>query len=145
MPVLNTTHHPKNRETTVLLRPKDLRGSSVAGLVAFVAIYFNCSGRHQSNDHQAAQRLRYLPDSNHSCTVRPAPESVDGKVLDTLFPVARVWKRYTATSNVMRACGSDRCSLRSGFIYQDLFGRSVPTARHSRAGHCRARAAACSR
>ena len=42
MPVLNTTHHPENRETTVLLRPKDLHRPSVAGLVAFVAIYFNC-------------------------------------------------------------------------------------------------------
>lgn len=54
--------------------------------------------------------------------------------------MARIWKRYTATSNVMRTCGSDRCSLRSEFIYQDLFGRSLPTARHSRVGHCRTRA-----
>ena len=42
MPVLNTTHHPENRETTVLLRPKDLHRPSLAGLVVFVAIYFNC-------------------------------------------------------------------------------------------------------
>ena len=42
MPVLNTTHHPENRETTVLLRPEDLHRPSLAGLVAFVAIYFNC-------------------------------------------------------------------------------------------------------
>ena len=42
MPVLNTIHHPENRETTVLLRPKDLHRPSVAGLVVFVAIYFNC-------------------------------------------------------------------------------------------------------
>ena len=43
MPVLNTTHHPENRETTVLLRPKDLHRPSLAGLVVFVAIYFNGS------------------------------------------------------------------------------------------------------
>ena len=43
MPVLNTTHHPENRETTVLLRPKDLHRPSLAGLVVFVAIYFNCA------------------------------------------------------------------------------------------------------
>ena len=42
MPVLNTAHHPENRETTVLLRPKDLHRPSLAGLVVFVAIYFNC-------------------------------------------------------------------------------------------------------
>ena len=31
MPILNTTHHPENRETTVLLRPKDLHRPSLAG------------------------------------------------------------------------------------------------------------------
>ena len=38
-------HHPENRETTVLLRPKDLHRPSLTGLVAFVAVYFNCSVR----------------------------------------------------------------------------------------------------
>ena len=66
---------------------------------------------------------------------------MDGKVLDTLFSVKRIWRRYTATSNVIRTCSSDRYSLRFGFFYLDLFERSVPTARHSRAGHCRTRAA----
>ena len=42
MPVLNTIHHPENRETTVLLRPKDQHRPGLAGLVVFVAIYFNC-------------------------------------------------------------------------------------------------------
>ena len=42
MPVLNTIHHPENREMTVLLRPKDLHGPSLSGLVVFVAIFFNC-------------------------------------------------------------------------------------------------------
>ena len=33
--------NPENRETTVLLRPKDQHRPSLAGLVVFVAIYFN--------------------------------------------------------------------------------------------------------
>ena len=44
MLVLNTVHHPGNRETTVLLRPKDLHRPSLAGLVVFVAFFFNCQG-----------------------------------------------------------------------------------------------------
>ena len=44
MPILNTIHHPENRETTALLRPKDPDRPSLAGLVVFVAIYFNCFG-----------------------------------------------------------------------------------------------------
>ena len=63
MPILNTTYHPENRETTVLLQPKDLHRPSVAGLVAFVAIYFNCSGLSSS--------LQWTSFIFTGCNVRP--------------------------------------------------------------------------